>query len=102
MSEQAARTGPFGNRPVVVLTAGVALTAPGVSPEGNAAMRRTWLELHNELAALSTNSDHRIVQGAGHYIHKDRPEAVVTAIRDVVTALQTGEPVRQEAPEDQR
>lgn len=95
MSEQAGRTGLLGNRPVVVLTAGVPLTMPGVSAEGNAAMRRTWVELHEELAGLSTNSDHRIVEGAGHYVHEDRPEAVVTAIRDVVTAVREGGPVRR-------
>lgn len=102
MSEQAGRTGSLGNRPVVVLTAGEALTMPGVSDEGNAAMRRIWLELHRELAGLSTNSDHRIVEGAGHYIHRDRPEAVVAAIRDVVMAVRGGEPVRSEAADAQR
>ncbi|MEX1183582.1 MAG: alpha/beta hydrolase [Gemmatimonadota bacterium] len=95
MSEQSGRTGSVGNRPVVVLTAGVSLTMPAVSAEGNAAMRRTWLELHEELAGLSTNSDHRIVEGAGHYVHDDRPDAVVTAIRDVVTAVREGGPVRR-------
>lgn len=96
------RTGSLGNRPVVVLTASEALTMPGVSDEGNAAMRRIWLELHKELAGLSTNSDHRIVEGAGHYIHRDRPKAVVAAIRDVVTAVQGGGPVRSEAADAQR
>lgn len=94
MSEQAARTGSLGDRPVVVLTAGVPLKMPGVSDELDAAMRRTWLELHGELAALSTNSDHRIVEGAGHYVQRDRPEAVVAAIRDVVAAARGGGPVR--------
>lgn len=95
MSEQAGRTSTLGNRPVVVLTAGEPLTMPGVSAEGNAALRRTWMELHEELAGLSTNSDHRIVAGAGHYVHEDRPEAVVTAVRDVVTAVRERGPVRR-------
>lgn len=102
MSEQAGRTGSLGNRPVIVLTAGVPRPMPGVSEEGNAAMRRVWLELHGELAGLSTNSDHRIVEGAGHYIHRDRHEAVVEAIRDVVTAVREGGLVRNEVAEDQR
>jgi hypothetical protein len=50
------------------------------------------------VAGLSTNSDHRIVEGAGHYIHWDRPEAVIAAIRDIVTAVREGGPVRREAP----
>ena len=97
MSEQTSRTGSLGDRPVVVLTAGVPLPMPGVSDEGNTAMRRLWLELQGELAALSTNSDHRIVEGAGHYIHRDRPEAVVTAIRDVDTAVRERGAIRREA-----
>lgn len=102
MSEQAGRTGSLGDRPVVVLTAGEALAMPGISDGGNAAMRRIWLELHEELAALSTDSDHRIVEGAGHYVHWDRPDAAVTAIRDVVMAVRAGGPVRSAAADDQR
>ncbi len=100
MSEQASRTGSLGDRPVVVLTAGVTVKMPGVSEEGNAAMWRTWLELHRELAGLSTRSDHRIVKGAGHYIHWDRPKAVVAAIKDVVIAVREGGPVRHEPVEE--
>ncbi len=102
MSEQAGRTGSLGDRPVVVLTAGVTRPIPGVSKEGNAAMRRTWLELHRELAGLSTNSDHRIVEDSAHYIHWDQPDTVVAAIRDVVTAVREGGPVRKGAAEDHR
>ncbi len=69
---------------------------PNVSEEGSAAMRRVWLELHEELADLSTNSDHRIIEGAGHYIHWDRPEEVLAAIRDVVVSIREEEPVRRE------
>jgi len=97
MSEQAGRTGSLGDRPVVVLTASLPRPMPGVSDEGNAAMRRVWLELQGELAGLSTNSDHRIVEGAGHYVHRDRPGAVIAAIRDVVTAVRGGGPIRKEA-----
>jgi pimeloyl-ACP methyl ester carboxylesterase len=100
--EQATLTGSLGDRPLVVLTSGVAPIMPSVSAEGNAAMRRVLLELHGELARLSTNSNHRIVEGARHYIHRDRPEAVVAAIRDVVTAVRSGGPVRSESADAQR
>lgn len=70
-------TASLGGRPVVVLAAGETMTMSGGSEEGNAAMRRTWLELHGELARLSTNSDHRIVEGAVHYVDWERPEAVI-------------------------
>jgi pimeloyl-ACP methyl ester carboxylesterase len=90
MSLQAGGVTSVGSRPVAVLTAGVPTRMPPVSAQGNAAMRRVWLDLQRELADLSTNSVHRIVDGAGHYIHWDRPEAVIDAIRDVVTASREG------------
>jgi pimeloyl-ACP methyl ester carboxylesterase len=65
-------------------------------------MRRIWLELHGELAGLSSNSDHRIVEGAGHYVHWDQPESVVAAIRDVVTAVRESGPLRKGIAEDRR
>lgn len=102
MSEQAGRSGSLGDRPVVVLTAGVPMPMPGVSDTGNAHMRRLWLELQGELASLSANSDHRIIEAAGHYIHQDRPEAVVAAIRDVVTAVRDGNPVRRDVARGER
>lgn len=92
--EQAARTGPLGDRAVIVLTSGMPMEMPGISEKGNVAMGRVMLELHGELAALSTNSDHRVVDGAGHYIHRDRPGAVVAAVRDVVTAVREEGEVR--------
>src|SRR5690606_4214252 len=85
--------------PVAVLTAAVTRPMLAVSDEGIAAMQRAWLGLHRELAGLSTNSDHRIVEGAAHYVHQDRPEAVVAAIRDVVTAARNGGRVRGEQAE---
>jgi pimeloyl-ACP methyl ester carboxylesterase len=102
MSAQAGRTGSLGRRPVAVLSATVTRPLPGVSDEGIAAMQRTWLELHGELAGLSTNSDHRIVQGASHYIHQDRPEAVVAATRDVVTAVRENAAIRRDTAAGKR
>ena len=97
--ERAARTGSLGDRPLVVLTASVLPAMPGISAEGNAAMRHVLLELQEELASLSTNADHRIVEGAGHYVHQDRPEIAVAAIRDVLAAVRNGAQVRSESPE---
>lgn len=90
ISQQAARTSSLGSRPVVVLTAGVVREFAGVSEKGNAAYRRVWFELQEQLARLSTNSDHRIINGATHDIQGDRPEAVVAAIKDVVMAVREG------------
>lgn len=78
--QQAGATGSLGGRPLVVLTA---LDKP---PE----MLEPWLVLQRELAALSTNSDQRLIPGCGHYIQHEQPEVVVTAVRDVVNAVREG------------
>lgn len=84
---QADRTGSLGDRPLVVLTSGMKMEIPELSSEVNEAFQRTIREAHAELAGLSTNASHRTVDGAGHYIHADRPDAVIEAIRDVTTAV---------------
>jgi len=83
---QAAETGSLGDRPLVVLTA---VDKP---PERQA----LWRELQDDLAKLSTNVDHRLISDCDHYIQHQRPDLVVTAIRDVVTAVREQAPVRRE------
>ena len=48
---------------------------------------RFWHEMQADLANLSSASHSEIVEGAGHFIHHDRPDAVVSAVRRVVEAL---------------
>ena len=85
--EQADKSGTLGDRPLVVLSAGVGLRMPGVSDEALDELYQTWLVLQAELADLSTNSDHRTIDGATHYIHLDAPDAVITAVQEVVDAV---------------
>lgn len=44
-----------------------------------------WAQLQDELAALSSDSEHIRARTAGHYVHLDEPELVVQAIRDLVS-----------------
>lgn len=94
---QTAATSDLGDRPVVVLTAGQ--VAEGIRQAFDEAVleetHAVWLELQGELAALSTNSDHRVIERASHYIHQQAPEAVRTAIADVVMAVRDDSPVRR-------
>ena len=71
---------PLGDMPLAVLTAGSA-DNPAFQREG---VREVWLELQDELAALSTNSKHVVAEKSTHYIHEDEPEIVIDAIRWVV------------------
>ena len=46
--------------------------------------RQEWVELHAELASLSSTSTHLVASAGGHFIHVDDPDAVGTAIRWVL------------------
>lgn len=85
--ERAARTGSLGHRPLVVLSAGVPTEVSDVPEEVLEAWHETRRTLHAELAALSGDSDLRTVEGADHDLHREEPEAVIAAIRDVVEAV---------------
>jgi pimeloyl-ACP methyl ester carboxylesterase len=78
---------PLGDKPMLVLTAGLPPKIPGASPEQIKAFDHAWYEMHNEMAALSTRGRQRIVPGASHYIHGDNPAAVIEAVSEVLTEV---------------
>jgi pimeloyl-ACP methyl ester carboxylesterase len=43
-----------------------------------------WVQMQEELAALSSDSEHITEPGVGHYMHLDDPDLVVQVIRDLV------------------
>jgi pimeloyl-ACP methyl ester carboxylesterase len=82
------QTGNLGAWPLMVLS------TPEGSPSREAAEIKQQLE--DEMAALSTNSQQQIVEGASHMGFATRPEhaAITTkAIRRVVDAVRTGQPI---------
>jgi pimeloyl-ACP methyl ester carboxylesterase len=81
--EQAASLGDFADKPLVVLTAGSGSDA-------------AWLAVQNDLATLSTNSVHRVIDGATHEaLVADEQDAAATthAILDVVSSIRTHQPL---------
>src|SRR5579863_1302439 len=46
-----------------------------------------WQRLQEQLATLSTDSKHIVVEQAGHNIQVDRPQVVVQSILDVVARV---------------
>lgn len=80
---QAAWLEDLGSKPLVVLTAGV----------GNDA---AWVERREELATLSDESEHRLIEGADHsaLIHDQEHSAATSeAILDVVASVRDKEPL---------
>ena len=96
---QVRATGSLGSRPLVVLTATDHREDFGVSEAAVAKeLEQTWQAMQRELAALSSNSLHHIVEGATHSsLQLEEQKARVTsgAIRQVVEAARTGQPLGQ-------
>ena len=84
----------LGDLPVVVLTSEDAYVA--FSGELDVQANRVWKDLQTELAALSSNSVHREIAGTTHesLVNTERDaQATSTAIRQVVEAVRTGQPL---------
>src|ERR687889_679606 len=79
---QVRATGSLGNKLLAVVSAGE--------------QSSSWLEMQDELAALSSNSIHRVVEGATHEsLLYDKGDSQVTsaAIEQVVEAVRTDRPL---------
>ena len=77
---------PLGDIPIVALTRGIPIDPAG---ERGAEREQERHRLAADLAALSRNG--KVVKAAattGHHIHIDEPQLVISAIRDVVNAVQ--------------
>jgi len=95
---QVRATGGLGDKPLVVLSAGDHSHDFAAVVSANALTRfeRIWDTLQSELAAMSTDSTHLVVEGAGHStLQTDRGDAHVTsaAIEQVVEAVRTDRPL---------
>jgi pimeloyl-ACP methyl ester carboxylesterase len=84
-SDQARRA--LGDMPLIVLTRGQFLVAPDQTPEQANAHTVVWRQMHWEAAQLSTNGRRLFVEGAGHIIQHDKPEAVIAAVERVVAEV---------------
>jgi pimeloyl-ACP methyl ester carboxylesterase len=81
-SAQVRSTGSLGGKPLAVISAGE--------------QSSDWLEMQDELAALSPNSIHRVVDGATHeslLYDKGDSQVASAAIEQVVEAARTGRPL---------
>ena len=82
-SAQVRALGSLGNMPLIVLSHDPEkVHFPGNLSEP---VNREWGKMQEELAQLSSNGSHLVVKGSGHDIQIDKPEAVVNAIRKVVS-----------------
>jgi len=80
----------LGDIPLIVISASEFPNAAmlNLSAEEEAQTMAVWAELQAELVALSSSGKQVIAEGASHFVHLDRPELVIDAIREVVEAAQ--------------
>jgi len=74
----------FGDMPLIVLTRDV--DAKCASDHICAAGYAIWKSDHDRIATYSKIGKSLVVAGAGHVIEVDKPDAVVSAVREVVEA----------------
>lgn len=84
-AEQARASGGLGDKPLIVVTAGNEPTGmAGLSRQDLDEYQRIWAgDLQLRLAHLSSRGKQEIVDGSGHNIPAERPQAIVNAIREV-------------------
>ncbi len=73
----------LGSVPLVVLTSEQFKNDSEMPPDKRAAVQKLWATMHDEIAAHSKRGTNRLVPGTGHYIHLERPDAVVAAVEEV-------------------
>ncbi|MFL6603692.1 MAG: alpha/beta fold hydrolase [Steroidobacteraceae bacterium] len=82
----------LGHKPLIVLTRDPQAIAPGglVPAQWEELIEPVWQQLQAQLATLSTNSKHIVVEHAGHNIQFEQPQVVVSAILDIVQQVRQG------------
>jgi pimeloyl-ACP methyl ester carboxylesterase len=55
----------------------------------NQSYLKSWIQMHDDLAHLSSRGVHRVIKGSGHEIQLDKPQAVVDAVEEVLRQLHT-------------
>jgi pimeloyl-ACP methyl ester carboxylesterase len=82
-ADQVRHAGNLGDRPLVVLTAGRFPADPLATQQQMDEGLKIWTEMLAEEARLSTRGKQIIVPDSDHMIPFERPDAIVSAIREV-------------------
>jgi pimeloyl-ACP methyl ester carboxylesterase len=81
----------LGDLPLVVVSHGQPMAMPGLAGEVNQANEQLWQQLQAELAGLSSRGRLVVARDSGHYIQLERPQLVIDAIAEVLTAAQANQ-----------
>lgn len=72
---------------MIVLTQATGLRFPGATAAQTDAVNIGWRQWHDDYAKLSRQGVNLIVQGAGHNIQADKPQAVIGAVDAVLAQV---------------
>lgn len=75
--------GGLENMPLIVLTQGDVTSASSASP----GVLRGWLELQRQFAARSRRGRQIVVPDSGHGMPVEAPDAIVSAVREIVSTV---------------
>jgi len=90
----AAEATPLQNIPFVVLSKGLPFGLEGELPGFTIEeLESAWVAAQDQLAMLLPNTPHETVTDASHYVQLQRPDVVIAAIKSVIEAVRTGDPV---------
>lgn len=86
----------LGDKPLIVLTRDPKAVGPGglVPSQWEELTEPVWQQLQTQLAMLSTNSKHIVVDHASHNIQFEQPQVVVNAILDIIRQVKAGSGIR--------
>jgi pimeloyl-ACP methyl ester carboxylesterase len=90
--EETGAAQPFGDKPVIVLTASIDPPGEDYNEAEKKAWTVRWKAGHDTLAARSTRGESIFVPNSGHYIQVEQPAVVIDAIRKVVLAVRASNP----------
>jgi pimeloyl-ACP methyl ester carboxylesterase len=51
---------------------------------------KVWIDMHEDLAHLSSRGVHRYIKGSGHEVQLDKPQAIIDAADEVLRQLRSG------------
>jgi pimeloyl-ACP methyl ester carboxylesterase len=77
---------PLGDIPIIVLTHQAFPRGPAETQAQRDAKNKLWIDLHNQIAAMSTRGKRLSVENTGHYIQMEQPQVVVDSILEVLRA----------------
>jgi pimeloyl-ACP methyl ester carboxylesterase len=87
---QTAATGSLGDMPLMVLSHDPNTPQPDLPEDLVKPTNDIWQQMQTELAQLSTRGSQVIAKNSGHYIQLDRPDLVISTVRDMVEQVREG------------